>query len=488
MGLSAGTELAGYRVIGPIAEGGMSVVFLAEHVSGGQHAALKVLREELADNDDFRKRFLRESRYAASLDHPHVVDVHGSGEARGVLYIVMEYVEGTDLYELLGAGPLSPAAALPLLGQVAAGLDAAHAIGLLHRDVKPGNVLIDDTGAEPRCVLTDFGLSKDVARDSVALTAAGDFVGTLAYTAPEQILGKDTDAGVDIYSLGCLLYECLVGETPFAGSDVEIMQAHIETAPPRPSKQRRGLPPALDRVIAKALAKNPADRHATCQELVDHAAAVTDVELPLLAEGGATSHRGNPVGKGTMDKLKLKVTGGNAVGTEINVDDELMIGRLAGGAGGLAEDIEISRRHARIARTDDGTYAIEDLGSTNGTLVNGRQIADAELLYPGDVIEVGATTMVVQVTAFTAPAEPQPASATSVGTPVSHPETPPVEAPEPDLVPEPQPVREPETTALPRLSLRLEVDFESGEATIELDDQSDPVRLVNEDGRWRLAP
>jgi pSer/pThr/pTyr-binding forkhead associated (FHA) protein len=186
-----------------------------------------------------------------------------------------------------------------------------------------------------------------------------------------------------------------------------------------------------------------------------------------------------------MDKLKLKVTGGNAVGTEINVDDELLIGRLAGGAGGLGEDIEISRRHARISRTDEGTYAIDDLGSTNGTLVNGRQITEEELLYPGDVIEVGATTMVVQVTAFTAPAEPEPASATSVGTPVSHPETLPEEAPPP----EPEPELEPERSAsLPRLSLRLEVDFESGEAWIELDEQSDPVPLVNEDGRWRLAP
>jgi serine/threonine protein kinase len=483
MRVGAGTELAGFRVIRPIAEGGMSVVFLAKNVSSGEQAAFKVLREELANNDDFRKRFLRESRYAASLDHPHVVDVHDAGEAGGVLYIVMEYVEGTDLYELLGDGPLSPAEALPLLDQVAAALDAAHAIGLLHRDVKPGNLLIDETGPELRCVLTNFGLGKQVTRDSVALTAAGDFVGTLAYTAPEQILGKDTDAGVDIYSLGCLLYECLVGEPPFAGSDVEVMEAQIETPPPMPSKKRRDLPQALDRVIAKALAKNPADRHATCLELVEHAAVVTSVELPPLPEGGATSHRGNPVGKGTMDKLKLKVTGGNAVGTEINVDDELLIGRLAGGAGALGEDIEISRRHARIARTDEGTYAIDDLGSTNGTLVNGRQITEQELLYPGDVIEVGATTMVVQVTAFTAAAEPEPepASATSVGTAVSPPERLPEDAP----APEPEPER---SASLPRLSLRLEVDFESGEAWIELDEQSDPVPLVNEDGRWRLAP
>jgi hypothetical protein len=219
-----------------------------------------VLREELANNDDFRKRFLRESRYAASLDHPHVVVVHDAGEAGGVLYIVMEYVEGTDLDELPGDGPLSPAEGLPLLEQVAAALDAAHAIGLLHRDVKPGILLIDETAPELRCVLTDFGLGKQVPRDSVALTAAG----RLRRHARVHGAGADTRQG--------------------HGHRRRHLFAGVFAV--RVPGGRRDLPQALDRAIAKALAKNPADRHATCLELVEHAAVAASVELPPASGGG----------------------------------------------------------------------------------------------------------------------------------------------------------------------------------------------------------
>ena len=172
-----------------------------------------------------------------------------------------------------------------------------------------------------------------------------------------------------------------------------------------------------------------------------------------------------------MDRLKLKVTKGNAAGTEIDVGDALLIGRSSDGEGRLGEDIEISRRHARIARTPEGAYEIEDLGSTNGTLVNGRLIDAAEELFPGDTIEVGATKLVVQVTGFTQPAEEREA----------HPATEPVAS-----VPGPEAVEEePAPAAPPRLSLRLDVDFEAGEAELALDDESEPVRLVLEDGRWR---
>jgi pSer/pThr/pTyr-binding forkhead associated (FHA) protein len=199
-----------------------------------------------------------------------------------------------------------------------------------------------------------------------------------------------------------------------------------------------------------------------------------------------------------MDKLKLKVTAGNAAGTEIHVGDALLIGRSSDGEGRLGEDIEISRRHARIARSPEGVYEIEDLGSTNGTLVNGRLIDTPEELFPGDTIEVGATTLVVQVTAFTtaveeeAPApepelelelEPEPAFEPE---PEPHPETP---AADPVAsVPGPAAVEEePAAAPLPRLSLRLEIDFEAGEAEIALDDESEPIRLVLEDGRWRAT-
>jgi FHA domain-containing protein len=197
-----------------------------------------------------------------------------------------------------------------------------------------------------------------------------------------------------------------------------------------------------------------------------------------------------------MDKLKLKVTGGNAAGTEINVDDELLIGRSSDGEGRLGEDIEISRRHARVARSPEGAYAIEDLGSTNGTLVNGRLIDDVEELFPGDVIEVGATKLVVQVTAFsTRVDEPEPEAHPDAPPPepgvtaAEPPSEPVVSVPGPEAaVEEPEPAEPgPVPAALPRLSVWIDVDFEAGEAQIALDEESEPVRLVLDGGRWRPA-
>jgi tRNA A-37 threonylcarbamoyl transferase component Bud32 len=440
MAIAPGTEIAGYRVVRPIGSGGMAAVFLAERIADGQAAALKVLRDELAADEGYRRRFLRESRYAELLDHPNVVKVFDAGEEGDLLYIAMEYVEGTDLYRLLREGGLTRERSLSMLRQVAGALDAAHEQGLLHRDVKAANVLV----AGSRAWLADFGLSKHTTRDSVALTALGTFVGTIHYTAPEQIIGEDLGPAVDVYSLGCLLYECITGEPPFSGlSEIEVMQAHIQRPPPSLGDE------ALDAVIATALAKDPDERWESCAALV---AAAADA-----------------VGLGAMDKLRLKVTAGNATGTEIEVDDELLIGRMAEGDGRLGEDIEISRHHARIARGEDGAYAVEDLGSTNGTIVNGHRIAKPELLYPGDTIEVGATKLVVQVTAGPAPAS------TAVEAPEAEPEREPPESEiePPSVVLEAPPVA-PAEAASPRISLRIEVEG------------ADPVRLVHEDGRWRI--
>jgi pSer/pThr/pTyr-binding forkhead associated (FHA) protein/tRNA A-37 threonylcarbamoyl transferase component Bud32 len=429
MAIAPGTEIAGYRVDRAIGAGGMASVYLAERLVDGQAAALKVLRDELAADDAYRRRFLRESRYAELLDHPNVVKVLGAGEHGDLLFIAMEYVEGTDLHGLIREGGLTRERSLSILRQVAGALDAAHEQGLLHRDVKAANVLV----AGERAWLADFGLSKHTARDSVALTALGTFVGTIHYTAPEQILGDEVGPAVDVYSLGCLLYECVTGEPPFSGlSETEVMQAHIQRPPPSLGEE------ALDAVIAKALAKDPAERWESCAALV---AAAADA-----------------VGLVAMDKLRLKVTAGNATGTEIEVDDELLIGRMAEGEGRLGEDIEISRRHARIARGEDGAYAVEDLGSTNGTIVNGHRIDKPELLYPGDTIEVGATKLVVQVTAG-----PPPAS-TEV--------EPPAEPPESEI--EPQSVVEEAPPVEPRMALTLEVEG------------MEPVKLVYEDGQWRI--
>jgi serine/threonine-protein kinase len=482
--VDVGSEIAGYRVTGLIGQGGMATVYLAESLAGEGRSALKVMAPELARNADFRTRFLREARYASSVEHPNIVRVRDVGEFDGLLYIVMDYVEGSDLEALLTLeGVLDPERAVSILGQVAGALDAIHATGLLHRDVRPGNVIVTlGPDGEERCYLTDFGLSKNPVQDSRALTAAGDFVGSCYYSAPEQILGRDYDQRVDVYSLGCLLVQCLTGEPPFRGdSEAGILQAHIEEPAPGLLERRPDLPPALDAVVTKAMAKSPDARYDSCTQLMAAARAGLAAEPTARARGarvpiagaGPEGSRGEEAGT-----LRLKVTAGNALGDEILVWDEFLIGRHAPGEGKLGDDIEISRRHARISRAD-AEYVIEDLGSTNGTIVNGRRITAPEPLSVGDTIEVGTTTLVVQVTMPPAPA--------ATDTPVqSRPvEAAAVEPAEADVEPPADPATEP--SAPPRLSLRIEVDLESREARLELDPESEPVRLVFEDGRWRLA-
>jgi serine/threonine protein kinase len=253
-----GTELAGYRIQSVVGKGGMSVVYLAEHERLHRKAALKVLAPELAENESFRDRFLRESEIAAQLDHENVIPIFDAGEADGVLYIAMRYVEGTDLRERLKRdGALEPVRALAILAQVAGALDAAHGRGLVHRDVKPANVLL--AGSE-HVYLADFGLSKQASSIS-GLTATGQFVGTVDYVAPEQIQGDSVDARADEYALGCVLYECLAGAPPFAGRGVlRIGMAHLEEEPGDPAAGRGDVPPAVSWTVRQALAKDPARR------------------------------------------------------------------------------------------------------------------------------------------------------------------------------------------------------------------------------------
>ena len=492
------------------------------------------------------ERFVREARYTAAVEHPNVTRVYGSGEADGVHYLALEYVEGTDLSALLTAEHrLEPRRALELLAQVAHALDAAHARGILHRDVKPGNILIAPaTASRPgdRAVLTDLGLSKEPGADASALTVPGDFVGTTQYTAPEQILGRRADHRADVYSLGCVLYECLVGDPPFPGPvDQEVLYGHLQEPPPRPSERRDGLPAALDEVIARALAKDPEARFGSCSDLI--ASAWAAIVSPVL---------------------RLRVTFGNAAGTEIEVGDELVIGRHADDEGRLANDAEISRMHARISRDASGRYVIADLGSTNGTFVNGRRIDGDEPLSAGDVVELGATTLVVDAVAAEPPAPPEPETAAGAGEtvlattppmvrPVAEtmladtplpvpsaappapappvpaptapppapavpppaaapvapppPASPPVapappteepveEAPPPEPEPTPVPaaaetgaeVDEAAPAAAPPLSLRLEVDWEAREVSVGFGDEPARISLVHEDGQWRVAP
>jgi serine/threonine-protein kinase len=288
--LAVGSEIAGYRIEGVIGRGGMGVVYRATQRRLERSVALKLIAPAYAQDPEFRERFERESRIAASIEHPNVIPVHEAGEHDGLLFISMRFVDGTDLRALLSdEGRLAPGRTAALVSQVASALDAAHARGLVHRDVKPANVLV--AGGD-HAYLTDFGLSKHTA-SGAGLTATGQFVGTLDYIAPEQLAGERVDARTDVYSLGCVLFETLTGEVPFPrDSDPAKLWAHMNEPPPRPTEVQPELPSRFEEVIARALAKHPADRYASAGDLGRAALAAVegrDVSEPerVVATGEA---------------------------------------------------------------------------------------------------------------------------------------------------------------------------------------------------------
>jgi hypothetical protein len=295
-----GTEIAGYTVLRSLGRGGMGIVYLAEQTALARQVALKIIAPELAGDLGFRERFERESRIAASLDHPNVIPVYEAGEHDGVLFIAMRYVPGTDLRHLLRVeGPLAPARAARLIAQIGSALDAAHRQGLVHRDVKPGNILVAGGPDGEHSYLSDFGLTKHVTSHG-GLTATGQWVGTLDYVAPEQVQGSPVDARADVYSLGCVLFETLTGRVPFEReADMAKLFAHVSHPPPRPSDMASGLPAALDEVVLRALAKQPPDRYQSAGDLGRAAMAVAQGENVPLIEGsvatGEAAPRGAPV-------------------------------------------------------------------------------------------------------------------------------------------------------------------------------------------------
>jgi streptogramin lyase len=284
--IAAGDVFAGYEIGALVGRGGMGEVFRAVDTRLERPVALKLLTERLSDDDAFRERLLRESRVAASLDHPNVVPIYEAGDADGRLFIAMRYVDGTDLKGLLRReGALPPERALAIAAQVADALDAAHAKGLVHRDVKPSNVLLDQQGGREHAYLADFGLTQSASDRG---PTDGQLIGTVDYVAPEQIRGDPVDGRADVYALGCLLFETLTGTLPFTGaSDVAVVYAHLEEGPPRASERNAELPAAIDDVLARGMAKEPGDRQPTCRQLVQDARAA----LGLTQREPATRRR-----------------------------------------------------------------------------------------------------------------------------------------------------------------------------------------------------
>src|SRR5947208_3922481 len=317
----------------------MGVVWLAEEEDGEKRrAALKVLPTDLSHNEEIRERFLRESKYAERVKHPNIAEVYGAGEQDGNLWLAMRYLGGTDLASVLRrGGPLKPRQALAITGQVGAALDEAHRAGLLHRDIKPANVMI----ASERAYVIDFGLGKAPQTDEHGLTKPGQFVGTIDYPAPEQITQtQELDGQVDEYSLACLLYEMLTGEVPFPKKrDVEVIMAHVGEAPPKPTEKREGLPPAIDDVIAKGMAKEPGDRYENCTALFEAASqALAEVVDKELAAGDHVP--------ASADTVFLLFETGDDKGRVVHVTgDEFVIGR-DDNADLQILDTRASRRHA----------------------------------------------------------------------------------------------------------------------------------------------
>ncbi|HEV3071673.1 MAG TPA: protein kinase [Solirubrobacteraceae bacterium] len=330
--LSSGQTLGGFRIDELIGVGGMAVVYRAEQLSLGRPVALKVLSERLARDELFRERFRREGKHAAALEHPNIVPVYDSGEQEGMLYLAMRLVEGTNLAELILAAELDADGTLDVLRPIAGALDSAHAEGLVHRDVKPQNILITQRGHP---YLADFGVAK--GSNTYGLTASGRFVGSVNYASPEQISGETLTAASDIYALAAVLYHCLTGEVPYPReTDAAIMHAHLhEPPPPLPAPREGGAnateSAALNAVLARGMAKAPAARYERAQELMG---AIT----PLLKQLPSEPRRTAPAFPATAEHAKpaRRISGGQ----------RRPVGRQAAGLELTAAD----RRRPRVSR------------------------------------------------------------------------------------------------------------------------------------------
>jgi serine/threonine protein kinase len=358
--ITAGQRLGKYQILSEIGRGGMAIVYKAFDTGLQRHVALKVLLPRLAADDQILRRFEREATTAANLKHPNIVIIHDVGSADGYHFLVMELLEGCTLREEIRArGAMLPARAAYIASQVASALDYAHQQGLIHRDVKPSNIIL---GREDHTTLTDFGLVR--AAHSARLTEAGATVGTLEYMAPEQLGGEEIDWRSDVYSLGVVVYELLVGRTPFTGdTPFSLMQKVMYEPPPPLENLVPTLPPSVGRVVAQTLNKSPADRFRSAGEF---AAALyrslSGEELELVDRLG----------------LEFRLRRGT---TTVGRDPDNVL---------VANDAQVSRHHAEI-QFDGASWNLLDLQSTNGTFVNEQRIwpGQPRRLQPGDVVRFG---------------------------------------------------------------------------------------------------
>jgi YVTN family beta-propeller protein len=358
-----GTRLAGYQLQALLGRGGMGVVYLAEQTGPHRQVALKLLLAQAATSEAFRERFLRESELAAAIDHPNVLPVYDAGETDGVLWIAMRYVDGIDLAALLEReGPMAPEQALAIGGQMAGALDAAHTRGLVHRDVKPGNVLLAvEEGAVAHAYLADFGLTKRIG-GARGLTGSGQVLGTIDYVAPEQVEGGRVDGRADQYSLGCVLFECLTGVVPFRrDSELAVLWAHVNDPPPLIREHRPDLPAALDEVIGRALAKVPGDRYPSCGALVAAGqAALAGAPASLRhrigrAVGRRAGHRRRPRPSRLTRRSSLVLTVTAGVLSAVLLVAAVLVARDGGApAGPRAPAVPLAANHA--IRIDPATY------------------------------------------------------------------------------------------------------------------------------------
>lgn len=279
--LEDGTPFGRYRLLDLLGRGGMGEVWRAYDMVTERIVALKVLPTQYADDATFQERFRREAKSAAALDEPHIVPIYDFGEIDGRLFVTMRLIKGRDLHGILSDGPMDAARAVGIIDQIASALHAAHQVNLVHRDVKPSNILVADNDF---AYLIDFGIAR--AADQTGLTSTSTVIGTWAYMAPERVTTGRSDPRADIYALACVLYECLTGRQPFGSEGMEQqIGGHLALPPPRATDQRADVPVALDAVIAKGMAKNPDDRFATTQELAraGRAALTEPVTVPKAA-------------------------------------------------------------------------------------------------------------------------------------------------------------------------------------------------------------